>query len=60
MHISVNDEIASVNMSDLNSRAGYHKVVPVRLTLKPGDVNSIRLGAFGTSGTSLFYLNCTL
>ncbi|OTB03937.1 carbohydrate-binding module family 35 protein [Hypoxylon sp. CI-4A] len=45
-HIFVNDEPA-VNISSLNSRAGYHTSTPVRLTLKRGDVNTITFGATG-------------
>jgi hypothetical protein len=39
-------------MSDLNSRAGYHGVVPVQLFLKAGDVNTVRFGASGQPGMS--------
>lgn len=39
-----------MNISDLNSRAGHHGVVPVQLVLKPGDANALRLGASGASG----------
>ena len=42
-----------MNISDLNSRAGYHGVVPVQLVLKPGDVNTLRFGVSGASGMSL-------
>ncbi|KAF4159307.1 hypothetical protein CNMCM6936_004476 [Aspergillus lentulus] len=41
-HIYVNDEPVALNLSELNSRAGYHQTVPVQLTLKPGDTNTIR------------------
>jgi hypothetical protein len=47
--ILVNDALQPVNIFDLNSRAGYHPVVPVQLVLKPGDVNTLRFGAIGTS-----------
>lgn len=46
-HIFVNDELQPVNISDLNSRAGYHGVVPVQLVLKAGDVNILRFGVSG-------------
>ncbi|KAJ9160625.1 Arabinanase/levansucrase/invertase [Coniochaeta hoffmannii] len=49
-YIVVNDEVRPVNISDLNSRAGYHGVVPVQLVLKPGDVNTLRFGVSGASG----------
>ncbi|ORY72065.1 Arabinanase/levansucrase/invertase [Pseudomassariella vexata] len=45
-HILVNDEPA-INISSLNSRAGYHNSIPVQLTLKPGDVNTITFGSTG-------------
>ncbi|KAI1473830.1 carbohydrate-binding module family 35 protein [Daldinia eschscholtzii] len=48
-HIFVNDE-PPVNISSLNSRAGYHTSTPVQLTLKPGDVNTITFGATGSDG----------
>ncbi|OTA54688.1 carbohydrate-binding module family 35 protein [Hypoxylon sp. EC38] len=48
-HIFVNDEPA-VNISSLNSRAGYHTSTPVQLTLKRGDVNTITFGATGSDG----------
>lgn len=50
-YILVNEDTVPTNISDLNSRAGYHEVVPVELTLKPGDVNTITFGAMGSSGT---------
>ncbi|XDG07677.1 hypothetical protein ABKA04_007292 [Annulohypoxylon sp. FPYF3050] len=46
-HIYVNDEPA-VNVSSLNSRAGYHSSTPVELLLKRGDVNTITFGATGS------------
>ncbi|KAI1379705.1 carbohydrate-binding module family 35 protein [Hypoxylon crocopeplum] len=48
-HIYVNDEPA-VNISSLNSRAGYHASTPIQLTLKRGDVNTITFGATGGEG----------
>ncbi|KAI0838275.1 carbohydrate-binding module family 35 protein [Hypoxylon sp. FL0890] len=48
-HIFVNDEPA-VNISSLNSRAGYHTSTSVQLTLKRGDVNTITFGAIGSDG----------
>ncbi|CZR60141.1 uncharacterized protein PAC_10037 [Phialocephala subalpina] len=47
-HIFVNDEPRPTNISLFNSRAGYHKVVPMELTLKPGNVNTITFGAMGS------------
>ncbi|RHZ66397.1 hypothetical protein CDV55_102076 [Aspergillus turcosus] len=38
----------------LNSRAGYHQTVPIQLTLKPGDTNTIRFAAMGTSDFEIF------
>ncbi|XXH05913.1 hypothetical protein Hte_012355 [Hypoxylon texense] len=48
-HIYVNDEPA-VNISSLNSRAGYHTSTPVQLNLRAGDVNTITFGATGGEG----------
>ena len=48
-YIYVNDQPA-VNISELNSRAGYADVVPVQLKLKPGDVNTITVGSVGGGG----------
>ncbi|KAJ2985754.1 hypothetical protein NUW58_g5362 [Xylaria curta] len=45
-YIIVNDEPA-VNISSLNSRAGYHDSTPVQLKLRSGDVNTITLGISG-------------
>lgn len=52
-HIFVNDVVQPLNISDLNSRAGYHGVVPVRLVLSPGNANTVRFGASGSSGMSI-------
>jgi hypothetical protein len=52
-HIYVNDQPAPLNISELNSRAGYHHTVPIQLTLKPGDTNTIRFAAMGTSGRTM-------
>lgn len=49
-HIRVNDELHATNISELNSRAGSHHIVPVQLRLEPGDVNTIRFGATGSEG----------
>ena len=49
-HISVNDHLVSVNISNFNSRAGYSKTVPVELSLREGDVNTIAIGAVGSQG----------
>lgn len=48
-HIFVNDEPA-INISSLNSRAGYHTSTPIQLTLKRGDANTISFGATGSDG----------
>lgn len=48
-YVIVNDEPA-VNISSLNSRAGYHDSTPVQLKLKSGDVNTITFGAMGNDG----------
>ncbi|KAL1872354.1 hypothetical protein Daus18300_004324 [Diaporthe australafricana] len=45
--ILVNDDIHPTNLSELNSRAGRHRAVPVQLRLLPGDTNTIRFGAVG-------------
>ncbi|KAI0491033.1 carbohydrate-binding module family 35 protein [Xylaria cf. heliscus] len=45
-YVIVNDEPA-VNISSLNSRAGYHDSTPVQLKLRNGDVNTIRFGFIG-------------
>ncbi|KAI8630321.1 carbohydrate-binding module family 35 protein [Xylariaceae sp. FL1651] len=49
VYIVVNNEPA-VNISSLNSRAGYHESTPVQLTLKAGDGNTITLGSLGEDG----------
>lgn len=36
-------------ISLLNCRAGYHKVVPVEITLRPGDINTITFGGKGSA-----------
>ncbi|KAI1080179.1 carbohydrate-binding module family 35 protein [Whalleya microplaca] len=46
-HIFVNDE-PPVNISSLNSRAGYHTSTPVQLRLEAGDVNTIKFGSTGS------------
>ena len=48
-YIKVNDQAIPVNLSEYNSRAGHHHTVPVRLSLDAGDVNTITLGAVGTT-----------
>ena len=53
-YIIVNDEPA-VNISSLNSRAGYHHLVPVQLKLRAGDDNTI---VFGSMGEDSMYLRC--
>ncbi len=39
-----------VNISSLNSRAGYHHLVPVQLRLEAGDDNTIVFGSMGQDG----------
>ena len=46
-HVLVNDGDVPMNISSMNSRAGYHKTVPVELDLKEGSVNTITFGAVG-------------
>lgn len=48
-YIKFNDQATPVNLSEYNSRAGYHHTVPVRLRLDAGGVNAITLGAIGTA-----------
>ncbi|KAH8679683.1 Arabinanase/levansucrase/invertase [Tricladium varicosporioides] len=48
-HIFINAEQVPTNISSLNCRAGYHKTVPVELTLRAGDDNTIRFGASGNT-----------
>ncbi|KAK7921228.1 carbohydrate-binding module family 35 protein [Apiospora marii] len=48
-YIKINYQTIPVNLSEYNSRAGYHHTVPVRLPLDAGDVNTITLGAVGTA-----------
>lgn len=50
-YVIVNDEPA-VNISSLNSRAGYHDSTPVQLKLRNGDVNTITFGFSGEDGKS--------
>jgi hypothetical protein len=45
-YVTVNDEV-SYNVSSLNSRAGYHDIVPVELNLREGAVNTITFGVDG-------------
>ncbi|KAI0517013.1 glycosyl hydrolase [Xylaria bambusicola] len=45
-YIIVNNE-PPVNISSLNSRAGYHHLVPVQLKLEAGDDNTIVFGSMG-------------
>ncbi|KAF8862120.1 hypothetical protein BDZ45DRAFT_703171 [Acephala macrosclerotiorum] len=52
-HVFINDESQPTNISLLNSREGYHKVIPVKLTLKLGDVNTITFGAMGSDDFEL-------
>jgi len=62
-HIFVNDQVIPTNISDMNSRAGYHKTIPVELELKPGEVNTIKFGAIGSAGMrtlSFIRLSCRL
>ncbi|KAJ4366239.1 hypothetical protein N0V83_007875 [Neocucurbitaria cava] len=47
--ISVNDG-PFFNVSELNSRAGYHYVIPVELELEAGPVNSIEIRATNEAG----------
>jgi hypothetical protein len=51
-HIFINEDPMPTNISFFNSRAGYHKAVPVEITLQPGDVNTITFGVVGSSGMS--------
>jgi hypothetical protein len=51
-HVYVNDRSVRLNVSDYNRRAGYHQIIPIGLTLNPGDDNSLRIGAAGSSGKS--------
>lgn len=48
--IIINDDTQPMNLSDLNSRAGRHGAVPVQLSLREGDTNTIRFGAHGDKG----------
>ncbi|KAK2761271.1 hypothetical protein FQN54_001793 [Arachnomyces sp. PD_36] len=52
-YVIVNDE--PINLSALNSRAGHHPTVPVKLSLLPGDVNSVTFGAVGTDDFEVFF-----
>lgn len=49
-HITINDEVYPTNLSDHNSRAGYHGQVPVQLVLNSGDVNTVRFRVTGADG----------
>lgn len=49
-HIFINDNPVPMNISDHNSRAGYHKAIPIQLILNPGSVNTVRFGASGSQG----------
>ena len=49
--IFVNDQLVSTNISEMNSRAGEHKSVPVELRLNLGDENTITFGVAGDKGT---------
>ncbi|RYC62230.1 hypothetical protein CHU98_g3977 [Xylaria longipes] len=45
-YVIANDEPA-VNISSLNSRAGYHDLTPIQLKLRSGDANTITFGFIG-------------
>ncbi|KAJ7712695.1 Arabinanase/levansucrase/invertase [Mycena maculata] len=47
-HVSVNGD-APINLSDLNSRAGYRSTIPVALALKEG-ANTLTFGTTATGG----------
>ncbi len=49
-HITVNDQLIPTNLTDLNTRAGYQKTVPVELKLTRGEENTIKFGAIGSEG----------
>ncbi|KAI9048980.1 hypothetical protein LZ554_006829 [Drepanopeziza brunnea f. sp. 'monogermtubi'] len=46
-HLAINDQPVPTKISDMNCRAGQQKTIPVELTLKPGDVNTITFGVTG-------------
>ncbi|KAH8591134.1 Arabinanase/levansucrase/invertase [Bisporella sp. PMI_857] len=52
-HIKVNGQEVPTNISDFNSRAGYHKAVPIELNLAAGDINTITIGAVGSQDFEL-------
>jgi hypothetical protein len=53
-YIIVNDALEPVNLSDLNSRAGYHHNIPVKLSLRRGDANTITFGVRGAEDFEVF------
>ncbi|KAK6538427.1 hypothetical protein TWF694_010012 [Orbilia ellipsospora] len=46
-HVYINDEPTPRNISDFNSRAGYHGEIPIKIHLKAGAVNTLRIGSNG-------------
>ncbi|RLL95368.1 hypothetical protein CFD26_105106 [Aspergillus turcosus] len=53
-HIYVNDQPTPLNISELNSWAGYHQTALIQLTRKPSDTNTLRFAAMGTSDFEIF------
>jgi hypothetical protein len=43
-HNSINNDPVPTNTSLHNSQARYHKFIPFKVTLQPGDVNTITFG----------------
>merc|ERR1712098_838616 len=49
--VDTKSQVVSTNISEMNSRAGEHKSVPVELRLNLGDENTITFGVAGDKGT---------
>jgi hypothetical protein len=49
-HIYINEDKVPRKISDYNMRAGFHKTIPIRLTLKAGPVNTLKFGCTGPEG----------
>lgn len=53
----VNDDVKPTNISALNSRAGFHKTVPVEIHLEKGSENVVK---FGVEGAGKFLIPKTI
>lgn len=47
-YIALNDAQEPIYLSDLNFRAGHHRIVPVQILLQEGEVNTVTFEVEGT------------